>query len=941
VFRSPLSFPSAARFDVSLAASFGASGVLPFIALLVIVLSTALPESVRGDETEVGDEPDANSEGEASWSWAPIVRPPIPDLLSSGETEWARTAIDHFIASKLRSRGLEPSPAADRRTLLRRLSFDLLGLPPSPSDVDRFVADDDPLAYERLVDRLLSDPRFGERQARHWLDVVHYGETHGYDKDKPRPNAWPYRDYVIRAFNEDKPWDRFVREQIAGDVIFPGTRDGVVATGFLAAGPWDFIGHEEVPESKIDGKIARHLDRDDIVTTVMNVFTSVTVQCAQCHDHKFDPVSQKEYYGLQAVFAAIDRSHRRFDETEELAARRSALARRESLASQSLARIEAAAFERASPQLAALDEEIARLRAGLERVENVAYGWHGPIAPSSESVVWVEVDLGRSFPIDGIRLAPCHDDFAGIGAGFGFPPRWKLEIADEVSGVRGPSRIVHDATSSPGTNPGIVPQLVPVSGETARYVRVTATQLAHRQSDYIVALAELIVSSNGENVARGARVDASGSIEAPPRWRRENLVDGIYPASRADPDSASRLETLTARRETTYREAIGSELAVQLESARAELAQLRRELAELPPEQLVYAGAVHHGGGAFRGTGPDGGRPREIRVLRRGDITRPGEIAPPRTIALFGDGSFSLDAAGGEGERRRALAEWIVDERNSLSWRSVVNRVWQYHFGVGIVDTPNDFGLMGGRPSHPELLDWLAAEFRDGKRSLKDLHRLIVLSAVYRQSSQDREGALELDGDNQLLWRMNRRRLEAEAIRDSVLAVSGSLVPRMYGAPFEEFIVEKPEHSPHYMYDKQDPSSPSQWRRSIYRFLVRSQQNPFMSSLDCADPSQIVERRQETITPLQALALLNNRFMLVMSERFAHRIESEAAPAGPIAAGAVTAGVPQRVRIAFRLALAREPRAEELEALADLANAHGLENVARVIFNLNEFAFVD
>ncbi|MFO0808519.1 MAG: DUF1549 domain-containing protein [Gemmataceae bacterium] len=250
------------------------------------------------------------------WSLKPLVQPPVP---GGGHP------VDAFVRAALRAKGMEPSPPADRRTLARRLFFDLIGLPPSPEEVEAFVADAAPDAYDRLVDRLLASPHYGERWARHWLDVVHYGDTHGYDKDKPRPNAWPYRDYVIRAFNEDKPVGRFVREQIAGDVLFPGSADGIEALGFLSAGPWDFIGHAEVAESKIDGKVARHLDRDDVVTTVVQTFMSLTVQCAQCHNHKFDPIGQEDYYALQAVFAAIDRTDRPYDRDPAVARRRADL----------------------------------------------------------------------------------------------------------------------------------------------------------------------------------------------------------------------------------------------------------------------------------------------------------------------------------------------------------------------------------------------------------------------------------------------------------------------------------------------------------------------------------------------------------------------------------------------------------------------------------------
>jgi len=242
------------------------------------------------------------------WSLRPLVRPEVPRLV-----EAAKNPIDCFIRADLKAKGLTPSAEADRRTLIRRVTYDLTGLPPTPEEVESFERDDRPDAYERVVDRLLASPSLGERWGRHWLDVARYGDTHGYDKDQPRPNAWPYRDYVIRAFNEDKPYSRFVLEQVAGDVLFPGTRDGIEATGFIAAGPWDFIGHAEVPETKLDGQVARLLDRDDMVANTLNSFASLTVQCARCHDHKFDPVSQDDYYSLQAVFAALDRADRLYD----------------------------------------------------------------------------------------------------------------------------------------------------------------------------------------------------------------------------------------------------------------------------------------------------------------------------------------------------------------------------------------------------------------------------------------------------------------------------------------------------------------------------------------------------------------------------------------------------------------------------------------------------
>ncbi|MFG0331900.1 MAG: DUF1553 domain-containing protein, partial [Maioricimonas sp. JB049] len=330
-----------------------------------------------------------------------------------------------------------------------------------------------------------------------------------------------------------------------------------------------------------------------------------------------------------------------------------------------------------------------------------------------------------------------------------------------------------------------------------------------------------------------------------------------------------------------------------------------------------------------------GGTPREIRVLRRGNVLSPAEIAPPGTIAAIAApaGYFDLPPTHREGDRRAALARWITDRNNPLTWRSLVNRVWLYHFGSGLVDTPNDFGRMGQEPTHPELLDWLACEFRDGGESMKQLHRLIVCSATYRQASRPQPGddvANErIDGDNRSLWRMNPRRLEAEAIRDAVLQVSGCLDLTMYGPGFQDFVIEKPQHSPHYQYHLHDPYDPRSYRRAVYRFLVRSQQQPFMTTLDCADPSIQVEKRNETLTPQQALALLNNKLMVAMAEQFARNVAAEQTM------------LPDQVALAFRRTLARDPQPQELEALTTYGEQHGLNNVCRVLLNLNEFVFVD
>src|SRR5688572_5591866 len=364
----------------------------------------------------VASSPAAGGEKTEHWAFRHAARRAVPDV---GGDPWVRNPIDAFVLARLKQNGLAPSREADRRTLARRVTFDLTGLPPAPDEVEAFVHDGSPDAYERLVDRLLASPHYGERWGRHWLDVVHFGETHGYDKDKPRPNAWPYRDYVIRSFNADKPYGRFVEEQLAGDVLFPGTADGVTALGFIAAGPWDLIGHVEVPETKIDGKIARHLDRDDMVANTINTFASLTVQCAQCHNHKFDPISQEEYYRLQAVFAALDRADRPYHADPaaarryaELTAKRADLRRRQ-------ADLDAKVKRLGGKELAELDKKIAAARKPASA--RPEHGYHSQIEPKPDRVKWVQVDLGKSAALEKVVLWGCHDDFNNIGAGFGFP----------------------------------------------------------------------------------------------------------------------------------------------------------------------------------------------------------------------------------------------------------------------------------------------------------------------------------------------------------------------------------------------------------------------------------------------------------------------------------------------------------------------------------------
>jgi hypothetical protein len=617
---------------------------------------------------------------ETWWSLRPLLKP-------------AGSGIDDFISAKLREKGLHPTPEADRRTLIRRVTFDLHGLPPTWRETQDFLSDSSPTAYEKVVDRLLASPRYGERWGRHWLDVAHYGESHGYDKDKPRRNAWPYRDYVIRSLNEDKPYSRFVEEQLAGDVLFPEDPQATVATGFIAAGPWDFVGNVELREGTVDKKITRLLDRDDMVTATMSAFTSMTAHCARCHNHKFDPIPQDDYYSLQAVFAGIDRGDRPFDDDPSVFARR-----------------------------------------------------------------------------------------------------------------------------------------------------------------------------------------------RPLLLERKAVLARIPPLKKGDPIPA-------------------------------DLADVDRRIAELPKPRLVYAADPLF-------------EPRVVEVLARGSVENPVKPATPGALSCVRGLQPRFEAAS-EGARRAALAKWITAHDNPLTWRSIVNRVWHYHFGAGLVDTPNDFGRMGSQPTHPELLDWLAATFRDEDGgSLKRLHKRIVVSRAYRQSSAYDAANAAIDGDNRFLWRMIRMRLDAESVRDTTLFVSGKLDSRM-GGPSDEQFWFKDDHSPVYDYTKFDVDSPASYRRSVYRFIVRSVPDPFMDRLDCPDASLVTAKRNITITAIQALALLNNPFMVRQAAHLADCVRA----ASPIAE--------QRVRELFRRTLGRDPAPEEGREVGEYASRFGLENACRVMLNSNEFLFVD
>lgn len=871
------------------------------------------------------------------WSLRPLILPAIPEVAVEFR-EWTRNPVDEFVAAAWTGKQLGPSPAADRRTLLRRVYFDLVGLPPTPEEMTAFLEDQDPLAYERVVDRLLQSPQYGERWARFWMDLAHYAETHGHDQDRPRPNAWPYRDYLIRSFNRDKPYARFVQEQIAGDVLWPEDPDGYVAMGFLAAGPWDESSLKDIQEGTLDRQIARYLDRDDMVTTAMSTFISSTVHCARCHEHKFDPISQEEYYRLQAVFAGVDKGERPFDSDSTIADRRRSLQVRIAALPMQIANqdpqllsaehaVEVASFESrvkasVSPWTV-LAPDVLKSEQGsqLTRQPDGSYLATGSRPDKDVYVLSAPVDLSR---VTGLRLEVLVDDSLGHkGPGrqdngnlhlneliVTAAPRGNPSAAKPVKLIRPKADFNQEGWTiemaldgNPGTAWGIYPA-------------VGKSHLA------VVEFAEPVALEGGCILTvRMEQTHGGGHLIGRPRVSVTDLSTPLPLTVEVLPSRISEILKVEPAQRTSAQQAILAGYVINL--------RLEQELAGLPPQEYVYA--------ASSAVRPEGGfvptrMPRAIQVLKRGDIRKPEKEVTPGALSCLPQlkGDLVVTDLSQEGPRRAALARWLADAENVLTWRSIVNRVWQRHFGRGLVDTPNDFGRMGSQPTHPELLDWLAVTFRDHGGSLKELDRLLVTSATYRQSSQSQASFAERDVDARYLWRMPRTRLDAESVRDAVLQVTGKLDPQMGGPSVKQFIQTPGIHvTPTVDYLGYDVDHPDNYRRSVYRFIFRTLPDPFMETLDCADASQLTPVRNTSITALQALATLNNRLMVRQSEHLADRLMKAATD------------LPARVNRLYELVLNRPPTDSELQAVVQHAAQFGLPNACRVLLNCNEFLFVN
>jgi mono/diheme cytochrome c family protein len=881
----------------------------------------------------------AQTDSQPHWSLRPLAKLAAP----TGEAN----PIDGFIHAKLAEKHLAPAPPAEKRTLLRRVYYDLTGLPPTPEETAAFVADTAPDAYDKVVDRLLASPRYGEHWARHWLDVAHYADTHGNDHDYARPNAWPYRDYIIRAFNEDKSYARFVQEQVAGDALFPEDPRAIAALGFLAAGPWDHTLMVGVREDTVDHRNAQNLDRDDMVTTVMSTFQSLTVHCARCHNHKFDPISQRDYYSLQAVFAGVDRADRPFDADPATYARRAELLARK------------AALERRDPALLATlatPEIRAKIVTAGDALAHRNDLWTPLEAVSVTSATGAETAFARqadgSWFVSGTR--PDKDTFIVTAQTTAKDIRaLRLEALPDASlpgkgpGRYAPSGNFHltefrvDAQPSRGTNTGA--KRLQFSGASADHSDGgdnianaidgrpdTHWSIHPRYGDPHEAVFELAEPlGNDGPTTLIIRLEQNGTAGHQLGRFRISLGTGAIPENQRAPLPATTAELL---RKPEASRTLKEQQQLTLQVL---IGEIERELARLPAPKMVYAVTRDF---PVNGSFKPSPSPRPIHLLTRGDLAKPAELIGPGALGCLPGLSRDLvitDPAN-EASRRAALACWLTDPQNALTWRSIVNRVWHYHFGHGLCSSPNDFGKMGATPSHPELLDWLAVWFRDDAHgSLKALHRLIITSATYRQGVAQNL-ATAGDSDNRLLGHMNRRRLTAEQIRDSLLQFSGQIDLTMGGPSVVQFIhrgqatFQPDGGAPAFLdYENFPPDSPENRRRAVYRFLFRTVPDPLMDALDAPDGSTLTPLRNVSTTAVQAFALLNNPFVIRQCEHIAERLTN------------TTAAPDQQIAAAFQLILLRAPTVAERATFTAYSAKHGLANAVQLLINSNEFIHLD
>ena len=816
------------------------------------------------------------------WSLRPLSGPDEPKPYGI----WEQSKIDGFLLAAMQGKGLTPSDQASRRTLFRRLSFDLTGLPPDADAVEAFVNDSDPAAYERLVDRLLASPAYGERWGRHWLDVARFGESNGYEQNHLRENAWPYRDWVIRSFNEDKPFNRMIVEQLAGDQLAPDDPDVNAATGFLVAGPHDTVGIRN-PEGEAQ-KRANHLD--DIIMGTASAFLGLTVHCARCHDHKFDPIQTNDYYRIQAAFAGVWHGQRTWDDPDrirdyETASNPLSETIRES--SEGLAALRVSAEERIEANRAQI---LARYRpsvdpAGTEEIFDPVEARFvrmtifestrgGSQVDLDEFAIWTSGAESRNIALDGNATAR------------------STRVDSASPDTYSPMNLVDGKFDQRWISSGGLPSWIQVE-----LPRITRIERVEWSSDRIGGFRGRFGRPQPEEYM----IEVSTDGEA---WETVATSDGRLPFSQA----AQQLLLLFAVFTPDERES-WEDLEERKSAAEKRFNRLQRPRT------------------AFLGKFVQPKEPSFV-MIRGNPMNRGAQVAPGSLSTLENLLSpYELEPDAPESERRLALARWIASDDNALTARVIVNRVWMYHFGRPLVRNPSDFGINGGEPTHPELLDWLAERLVQVHRwRLKPLHKDIVLSAAYRQSGQFREAASRIDRDGAYLWRFPPRRLGAEELRDSILSTSGNLDRRMGGRGFRLYRYTVDNVATYYPLDRFTAQT---YRRSVYHQHARSVKPELLGEFDCPDTSLPSPKRISTTSPLQALSLMNNRFILDQAASLARLVEAGSDDSDR-----------SRVERAWRLAFGRAPTDEETAAASSFVAEEGLESLGRALLNSNEFLYV-
>lgn len=870
------------------------------------------------------------------WALQPLRSPAVP--VTDRSTPLSNP-VDAFIMARLATAGLTLSHETDKRTLIRRLSFDLLGLPPTPDEVNTFLSDTSADAYERLVDRMLASPHYGERWARHWLDIVRFGESNGFEYDQPRDNAWPYRNWVIDALNRDVPYDEFVRLQLAGDLLHPNDLDSAAATGYLVAGP-----HNTTLPANDKMRMSMAQDElEDLVGNVGQTFLGLTINCARCHDHKFDPISQQEYYKFMATLTGVTHGERTISvalsqpDQQRLTDIEIILQKHQT----ELAKIEQAArtailAERAQAQpnlplppmaMAAwefnddLKDSVGSLDAtlhGAAKIEDGCLVLDGKDAYASTPPL--PVDLHEKTLEGWVQLDSLEQRGGGVIS---------LQTLDGgvfdaiVFGEREPLKWMA------GSNSFVRTKSFDGVAESDAKDRAVHMAIVYQKDGTIVGYRD--------GVPYGVAYQ-SDELQTYPAGKSQ-VIFGLRHA----PAGGNRLLKGRIQRALLYDHALSpDEIAASAEAADRNYVSRARMLASLSPDQQSYFQKLSAEVTTLQAEKESlihsqqrklytcvSGNPGVAKVLKRGDVGSPAEdVAPAGLSAISGTSpDFGLKPDADDAQRRLKLAEWITARDNPLFARVMVNRLWQYHFGQGLVTTSSDFGFNGGQPSHPDLLDWLAQEFISLEYRLKPLHRLMVTSATYRQSSAPKSAAATIDADNRLLWRKTPQRLDAEEIRDAVLMCTGKLNPAVGGVGYRD--VRHFFFKGSNFYESVDETGPESYRRTIYRFSPRGGRNPFLDTFDCPDPSVTTPRRADTTTPLQALALMNNTLVFRMADDFAARITREV--------GDTKAAQIQRI---YLVAYGRDADAQEIEAASRFVQEQGLSSFCRVILNSNEFLYV-